>query len=189
LASAELAVIGAPPPPKPAAPDDGIGGRCDGGGSLHPGGGGGGGAPPGGGGGPAVRPGRHASATVPPARRRASRSLEPAVPCPVGLASHGVEQSQRHRRRRRVGEPANLARVHWRRRGRSPTCVSKLNECTEKDECTVKDECTEIVSGKVSRASTQELIIYKKGGQTTRKSALKCAGSSHYLQKKVPITM
>ena len=83
----------------------------------------------------------------------------------------------------RVGERANLARVHWRRRGRSPTCVSKLNECTE------KDECTEIVSGKVSRASTQELIIYKKGGQTTRKSALKCAGSSRYLQKKVPITM
>jgi hypothetical protein len=82
-----------------------------------------------------------------------------------------------------VGEPANLARVHWRRRGQSPTCVSKLNECTE------KDECTEIVSGKVSRANTQELIIYKKGGQTTRKSALKCAGSSRYLQKKVPITM
>ena len=53
-----------------------------------------------------------------------------------------------------VGEPANLARVHWRRRGQSPTCVSKLNECTE------KDECTEIVSGKVPRANTQELIIY-----------------------------
>ena len=82
-----------------------------------------------------------------------------------------------------VGERANLARVHWRRWGRSPTCVSKLNECTE------KDECTEIVSGKVSRASTQELIIYKKGGQTTRKSALKCAGSSRYLQKKMLITM
>ena len=81
-----------------------------------------------------------------------------------------------------VGEPANLARVHWRRRGRSPTCVSKLNECT-------LNECTEEVSGKVSRASAQELIIYKKGGQTTRKSALKCAGSSRYLQKKVPITM
>jgi hypothetical protein len=85
-----------------------------------------------------------------------------------------------------VGEPANLARVHWRRRGQSPICVSKLNECTEKDECT---EIVEIVSGKVSRANTQELIIYKKGGQTTRKSALKCAGSSRYLQKKVPITM
>jgi hypothetical protein len=79
------------------------------------------------------------------------------------------------------GEPANLARVHWRRRGQSPTCVSKLNECTEK-ECTEK-ECTEEVSGKVSCASTQELIIYKKGGQTTRMSALKCAGSSRYLQE------
>jgi hypothetical protein len=80
-----------------------------------------------------------------------------------------------------VGEPANLARVHWRRRGQSPTCVSKLNECTEK-ECT-ENECTEEVSGKVSCASTRELVMYKKGGQTTRMSALKCAGSSRYLQE------
>ena len=88
---------------------------------------------------------------------------------------------------RNVGEPANLARVHWRRWGRSPTCVSKLNECT--DECTEKDECTEIASGKVSRASMQELIIYKKGGQTTRMSALKCTGPLVICKKKVPITM
>jgi hypothetical protein len=65
-----------------------------------------------------------------------------------------------------VGKLTNLARKRTRRQGQSLTRVSKL----------VNDKGEGKVSGKVSCASTQELIVYRKGDRQTDDM---CSGSPH----------